>query len=123
MSSRAPEHGHVRLNTRTVVHMCVSVRTRAHECASLYVHMHLNTVLREEIIEKDVDRTLYGWLPKMATSSKGSIGCVLASSFCERINSCANAVVTEGPGNTLLSDDEMELLVMLRMNKGCMECM
>ena len=43
VSSRAPEHGHVRLNTRTVVHMCVSVRTRAHECASLYVHMHLNT--------------------------------------------------------------------------------
>ena len=80
-------------------------------------------VLREEIIEKDVDRTLYGWLPKMATSSKGSIGCVLASSFCERINSCANAVVTEGPGNTLLSDDEMELLVMLRMNKGFMEFM
>ena len=78
-------------------------------------------VLREEIIEKDVDRALYGWLPKMATSSKGSIGCVLASSFCERINSCANAVVTEG--NTLLSDDEMELLVMLRMNKGFMEFM
>jgi len=78
-------------------------------------------VLREEIIEQDVDRALYGWLPKMATSSKGSIGCVLASSFCERINSCANAVVTEG--NTLLSDEEMELLVMLRMNKGFMEFM
>ena len=45
----------------------------------------------------------------------------MASSFCERINSCANAVVTEG--NTLLSDDEMELLVMLRMNKGFMELM
>ena len=37
------EHAHVRLNTRAVVYMCVSVRTRAHECASLYVHMHLNT--------------------------------------------------------------------------------
>ena len=47
----------------------------------------------------------------------------MASSFCERINSCANAVVTEG--NTLLSNDEMELLVMLpvRMNKGFMEFM
>ena len=41
--------------------------------------------------------------------------------FCERINSCASAVVTEG--NTLLSDDEMELLVMLRVNKGFMEFM
>ena len=39
----------------------------------------------------------------------------MASSFCERINSCANLVLTEG--NTWLSDEEMEMLVMLRMNK------
>ena len=78
-------------------------------------------VMREEIVDKDPDRALYGWLPKMASSSRGSIGYLLASSFCERINSCANAVLTEG--NTMLSDDEMELLVMLRMNKDFMEFM
>ena len=75
----------------------------------------VDQVLREEIIEKDVDRALYGWLPKMATSSEGSLGCVLASSFCERINSCANAVVTEG--NTLLSvmkSEVYELVQLLR---------
>jgi hypothetical protein len=59
---------------------------------------------------------LYGYLPQMATFSKGSVGCLLASSFCERINSCANQVVTEG--NTLLSDKEMEMVVMLRMNES-----
>ena len=51
----------------------------------------------------------------MATCSKGSIGSLLASSFCERINSCANQVLTLG--NTLLSDGEMEKLVMCRMNE------
>ena len=44
---------------------------------------------------------------------------MLASRFCERINSCANAVMTDG--NTLLANKEMEMLVMLRMNKKFME--
>ena len=71
-------------------------------------------VMKQEIIDKDPDGTIYGYLPQMATFSKGSIGCLLASSFCERINSCANQVVTDG--NTWLSDKEMEMVVMLRMN-------
>jgi len=54
----------------------------------------------------------------MATCFKGSIGSLLASSFCERINSCANQVLTLG--NTRLSDDEMEKLVMCRMNRDFM---
>jgi len=41
----------------------------------------------------------------------------LASSFCERINSCANQVVTSG--NILLGDGKMEKLVMCRMNGDC----
>ena len=40
---------------------------------------------------------------------------LLASSFCERINSCTNQVVTLG--NTLLGDGEMEKLMMCRMNR------
>ena len=39
----------------------------------------------------------------------------MAASFCERVNSCANLVVTEG--NSLLSTDEIDMLVVLRMNK------
>jgi len=54
----------------------------------------------------------------MATCSKGSIGSLLASSFCERINSCANQVLTLG--NTLLSDGEMEKIVMCRTNQDSM---
>ena len=71
--------------------------------------------MKEEVTNQDPDRALYGYLPQMATFSNGSVGCLLASSFCERINSCANQVVTDG--NTLLSDKEMEMVVMLRMNE------
>ena len=54
----------------------------------------------------------------MSTSSKGFIGSLLASSFCERINSCANQILTLG--NTLLGDGVMEKLVMCRMNQDFM---
>jgi len=76
------------------------------------------SIMKQDFIEKDKDRSKYGWLPKMATCSKGSIGSWLASSFCERINSCANQVLTLG--NTLLGDVEMEKLVMCRMNRDFM---
>ena len=75
----------------------------------------IGAVMKEEVIDKDPDGALYGYLPQMATFSKGSVGALLASSFCERINSCANQVLTEG--NTLLSDKEMEMVVMLRINE------
>jgi len=42
--------------------------------------------------KRAVAGTNFGYLPKMATTSKGSIGSLLASSFCERINSQANQV-------------------------------
>jgi len=51
----------------------------------------------------------------MATCSKGSIGSLLGSTFCERISSCANQVLTLG--NTFLGDGEMEKLVMCRVNR------
>ena len=52
------------------------------------------------------------------TCSKASIGFLLTSSFCERINSCAKQVLTLG--NTLLGDVEMEKLDMCRMNRDFM---
>ena len=49
----------------------------------------------------------------MALASKGMIASLMAASFCERINSCVNIVVTKD--NSLLSDDEIDKVVMLRM--------
>ena len=45
----------------------------------------------------------------------------MASSFCERINSVAKAVLTEG--RTFLSEEELELVVVLRVNKKFMAYM
>ena len=73
------------------------------------------SIMKEDFIEKDKDHSKYGWLRKMATCSKGCIGTLLASRFCERINSCGNQVLTLG--NTFLGDGEMEKLVMCRMNR------
>jgi len=64
------------------------------------------------------EHSKYGWLSKMATCSEGSIGSLLASGFCERINSCDTQILTLG--NTLLSDGEMEKLVMCCMNQDFM---
>jgi len=62
-------------------------------------------------IKQDPDKKRFGHLPMMAVASRGSIGGFLASSFCERINSCANLVLTDG--NSLLSPDEINMLVTL----------
>jgi hypothetical protein len=47
----------------------------------------------------------YGLLPMMAHSSVGQIGALNASSFCERINSCAKDVVSDL--HTCLSDESI----------------
>jgi len=63
----------------------------------------------------------YGWLPRMASSSRGQIGALCAESFCERILSCANDVCSED--NTGLGCEEINMLVVLRMNREFMEFM
>jgi len=75
-------------------------------------------IMKEDFIEKDKDRSEYRWLLMMTTCSKGSIGALLASSFFERIHSCANQVVTSG--NTLLDEGEIKNLVMCCMNRDFM---
>ena len=57
----------------------------------------------------------------MASCSKGQLGALNAESFCEHVLSCANNVLTEG--NTLLSNEELEMLVILRMNRDFMKFM
>ena len=57
----------------------------------------------------------------MACSSFGQIGALNAESFCERVLRGAGHVLTEG--NTLLADDELEKLVILRINRDlCSSC-
>ena len=68
-----------------------------------------------DFIERNKDLSKYGWLPNMATCPKGSIGSLLASSLCERINSCVNQILTLG--NTVLDDCEMEKLVVCRVDQ------
>jgi len=63
----------------------------------------------------------FGHLAGMASYSKGQLGALNAESFCERCLSCANLVVTDG--NALLLDEEVSMLVELRMNVDLMEFM
>ena len=70
----------------------------------------------------DRDRRLYGFIPLlMATASYGQIGALNAETFCERVLRGEGHVLSEG--NTLLLDDELEMLVILRMNRTFMEFM
>ena len=62
-----------------------------------------------------------GLVPLMASCSKGQIGALNAESFCERVLSQSNLVMTDG--NTLLSDEEIEMVVFLRVNREFMEFM
>ena len=74
-----------------------------------------------DLIEKDATRELYGFLPLMASCCEGEIGALNAEGFSERILSHANDVMDKG--NTLLGDEELEMLTVLRMNRGFMEFM
>lgn len=64
---------------------------------------------------------MFGCIPLMASRSWGQIGSLMAESYCERMISCANLVLHDG--NTLLGNEELEKLVLLRMNKKFMKYM
>ena len=55
----------------------------------------------------------------MASCSHASLGALNAESFCERVLSAASLVITDG--NTLLAPEEVEMLSVLRINRGYME--
>ena len=68
--------------------------------------------------DRDPDGKRYGLLPYLWE-------CYIAgntsSSYCERVISIANQVMTDG--RTLLDDDILEMLACLRMNRAFMESM
>jgi len=63
----------------------------------------------------------YGYLPLMASSSKGQLGALIAESYCERVISVGNMISTDR--NVVLNDDELEMLVVLKMNKDLIQFM
>eukprot|EP00978_Attheya_sp_CCMP212_P018097 scaffold49124_cov33-Attheya_sp.AAC.1 len=81
--------------------------------------MSLNMgVVYNDIIKSDMERKRYGYLPLMTSCSKGQNGALNAESYAERANSMGKLVLTDG--NSLLKDDETEMLVVLRMNMDFM---
>ena len=57
----------------------------------------------------------------MAGGSKGGIGFFPSQSYCERVNSIAKDVMTDA--HTLMSSEELEMMVTLRMNRKFMKYM
>ena len=78
-------------------------------------------ILYKQLEAMDTTRVQFGWIPTMASSSLGQLGALSTESYCERILSCANNVITKG--NTLLADIELEMIVTLRMNREFMRFM
>ena len=74
-----------------------------------------------DLTKNDPLGEMYGYLPEMASCSGGEIGALNAESFSERVLSHANDVMDKG--NTLLGDEELEMLTVLRMNRSFMEFM
>ena len=108
------------------------------------LRIDLKTVIKDAI-KADPDKTRFGWIPYMA---KTWVGRFLAESFSERMISHANIVMKPGiratnilqliclcskqcinqhsgpfVGNCTLNPKEMEMLVVLRMNRRFMEYM
>ena len=77
--------------------------------------------LYKQLESMDPGRVQLGWIPAMAASSVGQLGALSAESYCERVLSCANNVVVKG--NTLLNDEEVEMIAVLRMNRQFMKFM
>lgn len=68
-----------------------------------------------------IDSGKCGLLPLMAVASPYTIGALNAESFSERVISAANLIMDEG--NTALSDDELEMMVILRIDREFMKFM
>ena len=72
----------------------------------------------ERLIE---DKTLGGGVGRLPLLALCYIGNNLASSFCERVNSCAKLVMTHD--RTVLNDGHLEKVCWLRMNRSFMTYM
>lgn len=78
-------------------------------------------VLMRKLCKEPTSFENFGYIPLMAGCSPYQIGSLNAESFCERVISACNLVMTTG--NTLLGNEELEMLVLLRINRQFMEHM
>ena len=60
-----------------------------------------------------IDSGKYELIPLIADASPNTIGALNAESFSERVISAANLIMDEG--NTALAEDELEMMVVLRI--------
>ena len=79
--------------------------------------------LYNQMVKKDKGETTsnFDWVPLMANASKFQIVCLNAEIRNERIISIRNNVVTEG--KILLSDDKIDMIVVLSINSEFIEFM
>ena len=84
------------------------------------VKLPIGKLFRETIAEPG-SFALYGYIPLMAGCSRYHLGAVNSESFCERVFSEVNNSMTSG--NTLLADEELQMLALLRMNREFMAYM
>ena len=73
----------------------VTVPTVPEDCDMTWKDLwktYMGVVMRDYFCKDDVDGTKYAHLRKMTVASKGIMGSLMVSSFCECINSCANLV-------------------------------
>ena len=75
-------------------------------------------VLLRALRRQDPQRLKFGLIPQIASCY---VGHLMAESFSERTYRCAKEVLTEG--NSLLSHEEIDMVVVLRMNRRFMEHM
>ena len=73
------------------------------------------------VYKKLIDSGKYGLIPLMAVASPYTIGALNGESFSERVISAANLVLDEG--NTALNDEELEMMVILRIDRKFMQFM
>ena len=94
---------------RTKFHCPLDTQPQLHELLTLDMSKFYLKLLSDE---------KFGLFPLMAGCSLGQIGALNAESFCEQLISVANLIQTKG--NTLMKDDLIKMLVILRMNKNFM---
>jgi hypothetical protein len=91
------------------------------ELTSPVDYMQLATVDVGPLYAAIISNRSFGLLPQIALFSEYNIGSLLSESVCERVFSACKYVIHDG--RTLLSEEHLEMIIMLRMNARCMEKM
>ena len=115
----ASDGPHSGFSTYSQKYPCITLRLQyTYIQPSFFYH---SVVIFPLYTQRPGDTGRQGGFTAVATHSRASIGSLLASSFCERINSGGKITLNEG--NARLSQGELDRRTTLRMNKGFMNFM